>query len=241
MADMIYIETFDDGTNGWLGWDEKGAKTLEVKDSCIISRSPWWIDCNHCFPGAGFLHILFALHTNHKKIDPEPLIKVAGRNRFVDNGFPTDFTNAKITVKIKGEVDLKGSNFFLLVQGKIKNLWVNQIFSGYPVKITRDWSVQSFTLIPDKKLWTQLGSRYDRKDFYGEGPIEQLLADVNGDIIFVLFPLDVVPLDKNVDPYKGWAEKDYSIESERLPCGYVMMDEIKIEFKRRCYDTEKKG
>lgn len=232
MKNSVYIETFDNGPGGWLGWDKNGAKALEIRKSCAISRSPWWIDCNHCYPGAGFLHILFALHTSHKHINPEPLLMVAGRNKFVDGEFPTDFTNAKMTVKIKGALELKGSNLFLLVQGKMKNIWVNQIFTGYPIKVTNEWSQQSFTLIPDQKLWTQLGSRYDRKNFYGEGPIEQLLTDVNGDIIFVLFPLDVVPLDKNVDPYKGWAERDYPVDRTKLPIGYVMIDEVKIEFNQ---------
>lgn len=232
MEKLVYIETFDNGPGGWIGWDKNGAIPLEIKDSCVISKGPWWIDCNHCCPGAGFLHILFALHTSHSKINPEPLIKVGGPNRFVDGKFPTDFTNAKITVKIKGEVELKGSNLYLLVQGHTGKIWVNQIFSGYPLKVTKDWSVQSFTLIPDQKLWTNLGSRYDRMDFYGKCPIEQLLKNVNGDIIFVLFPLDVVPVDRSVDPYKGWAERDYEVEREQLPDGYVMMDEIKIEFER---------
>ncbi|MCM8822235.1 MAG: hypothetical protein NC831_05410 [Candidatus Omnitrophica bacterium] len=241
MEKIIYTETFDDGPGGWLGWDKNGAFRLEIKDSSIISESPWWIDCNHCFPGAGFLHILFALHTSHKNINPEPLIRVADRNRFVDGNFPTDFTGAKITLKIKGEVDLKGSNLYLLVQGNTGKIWVNQIFTGYPIKITKDWSIQSFTLIPDQKFWTQLGSREDRKNTYGEGPIEKLLANVNGDIIFVLFPLNVAPVDKNVDPYKGWAERDYEVDREKLPSGYVMLDEAEIEFNRGIYDTEKKG
>jgi len=232
MNEKVYIETFDDGTNGWLGWDKDGARPLKIENSCVISKSPWWIDCNHCYPGAGFLHILFTLHTSHEKINPEPLIKAAGRNKFVDEKFPTDFTDAEITMKIKGKVNLKGSNLFLLVQGYTGKIWVNQIFTGYPIKITNNWSQQSFTLIPDQKLWKQLGSRYDRKDFYGECPIEQLLKNVNGDIIFVLFPLNVVPLDKDVDPYKSWAEKDYVVDRELLPEGYVMLDEIEIKLKK---------
>lgn len=187
MEKRVYIETFDNGPRGWLGWGKNGGFPIEIKDSCAISRSPWWIDCNHCYPGGGFLHILFALHTRHTKISAEPLIKIAGRNPFVDQEFPTDFRNAKITVKVKGKVELKGSNLLLLVQGKVGKLWVNQVFSDYPIKITNDWSLQSFTLIPDQKLWTQLGSRYDRKDFYGSCPIQQLLKDVNGDIIFLKF------------------------------------------------------
>lgn len=169
------------------------------------------------------------------------MIRIAGKNPFVDGQVPTNFRNAKITVKLKGKIDLKSSNLYLLVQGYRGKIWVNQIFSGYPIKITNGWSRQSFTLIPDQKLWIQIGSRYDRKDFYGTCPIEQLLKNVNGDIIFVLFPLDVVPLDKGVDPYKGWAEKDYDIDRNRLPKGYLMLDEVKIEFERRFHDTKKKG
>ncbi|MGB9642384.1 MAG: hypothetical protein ACP5JO_08900 [Candidatus Ratteibacteria bacterium] len=225
-----YVETFDSDPGGWLGWDKNGAVSLEVKNSCIISRSPWWIDCNHCSPGAGFLHILFALHTNHSRIDPEPLIKVAGRNRFVDGNFPTDFTNAKITITLKGECALKGSQLLLLVQGYNGKIWINQVLSSQPIRVTEDWSTQSIVCVPDQKQWTNLGSRKDRMNFYGTGPIEELLKDINGDIILVLFPLNVVPLDPAVNPYEGWAEKDYQVDRTKLPSGYVTMDEVQIEF-----------
>ena len=51
---MQYTETFDNGPGGWYGWisNAAGPKPLEIKDSCAISRSPWWIDYNHAPPGA---------------------------------------------------------------------------------------------------------------------------------------------------------------------------------------------
>jgi len=231
----IYFENFDSGAGGWLGWNENGPLALEVRDSCIISKGPWWIDCNHCMPGAGFLHIIFALHTSHSKVNPEPLIKVAGRNRFVDGNFPTNFANAKITVKLKGEVEMKNSSLLLLVQGHNGKFWVNQVLSSQPLKVTKDFSQQSIICIPEQRYWTNLGSREDRKDFYGTGPIEELLADVNGDIIFVLFPLDVIPLEPGINPYRLWAERDYRVDRTKLPDGYIMLDEITIEFTQ---DTE---
>ena len=60
-----YIETFDDDSGGWFGWisNSQGPKPLEIRDSCAISRSPWWIDYNHAPPGAGYMHLLYMLLT----------------------------------------------------------------------------------------------------------------------------------------------------------------------------------
>jgi len=53
MQPNTYIETFDDGPGGWFGWTSNsgGPKPLEISDSAVISRSPWWIDYNHAPPG----------------------------------------------------------------------------------------------------------------------------------------------------------------------------------------------
>jgi hypothetical protein len=225
-----YVETFDHGPRGWIGWGTQGGFGVEVKEGAAISRGPWWIDCNHCNPGAGYLHLLFAFHTRHLGNTKAQLEGIAGRNPFVEGGYPTDFRNARITVRVKGEVDLKGSRMVLLAQGSLGKIWVNQVLAGQPIPITPEWSEQTIQLVPDQAQWINMGSRFDRVDRYGKGPIADLLADLNGDIIFVLFPLDVVPLEPGVDPHRGWADRDYTADRSRLPSGHVMLDEVRIEF-----------
>ena len=59
-----------------------------------------------------------------------------------------------------------------------------------------------------------------------------MLGDVNADILLVLFPLDVAPMGPlNGDPHLLRPEKDYPVWRSRLPEGYVMLDEVRIEFR----------
>ncbi len=232
-----FIEKFDRGACGWIGWDGKvGPTSVEIHDGMAISRSPWWVDCNHCKPGGGYLHILFALHTHHGPNFPKAITDAAGPNPYVKGGFPTDLTNARVTVRIKGEVNLRGAQLLFHAQGNVPTPqrprnWVNQVLLQQPIRITKDWSEQTLRLVPDQNQWLNLGSRHDRTDMYGVAPIADLLRDVNGDIIFVLFPLDVRPLKPiQGDPHILRAEGDYEPDRSRLPEGYVMMDEFRIEF-----------
>src|SRR4051812_41997460 len=99
-----YRATFDDGPGGWHGWisNAGGPKPLGLMDGCVLSRSPWWIDYNHAPPGAGYMNLLFMLLT--RGAPGEHLREVAGANRFVAGGFGTDFTNARVTLRLKGEL-----------------------------------------------------------------------------------------------------------------------------------------
>ena len=102
---------------------------------------------------------------------------------------------------------------------------------GQPFAITEDWSEQTITLDPDPEQWKCMGSRHDRTDFYGWGDISDVLRDLNDDIIFVLHPLDVVPAEPiDGDPHRLKAGEDYQVDRSRLPAGYVMLDEVRIEF-----------
>ena len=242
-----YIETFDNGPSGWLSW-ERPLKPVrpEIRNSAIISRSPWGVDANHAPPGGGYLHLLFILLTNHPPGFSGIYKEVADAcrpNRFIEGGFSRDMRNAKVHVRLKGEVNLRGSQLVLLAQGNIakdmdgkldwsKSNTVNQVLTAQPFQITPEWSDQTITLVPDQKQWTQLGGRYDSG--YQEGPIEDLLRDVNYDLIFILFPLDVRPLQPiNGDPHILCAGRDYEIDRSRLPEGYVMVDEVRIEYPER--------
>ena len=110
-----YIENFENGPGGWFAWvnNAVGPRPMELKDGCAISRSPWWIDYNHAPPGAGYLHLPFMLLTRGKAGEHQR--EVAGENRFIAGGFPTDFTNAKITLRMRGEIEARGAKLVLLV------------------------------------------------------------------------------------------------------------------------------
>lgn len=238
MKPQEYRETFDRGAGGWIGWDGRvGPTPVEIREGVAISRSPWWVDCNHAPPGAGYLHILFALHLRHGAGFSKAVLDAGGANHFVKGGFPTDLTNARVTVRIKGDVKLRGAQMVLLAQGdtskdpKKRNM-VNQVLVAQPIRVTPEWSEQTITLVPDQRQWVNLGTRHDRVGFYGTAPIGDLLRDVNADIIFVLFPLDIrpmVPVEGNMHE-KWWDGRDGKPDASRLPEGHIMLDEVRIAF-----------
>jgi hypothetical protein len=228
---MRYIESFDDGPGGWYGWisNAAGPRPLEIRDGYAISRSPWWIDYNHAPPGAGYLHLLYMLNTGGKPGEHQR--EVQGENRFTRDRYPTNFTGARMTLRLKGEVELKGAQLLLLcqaVQGGICSGW---LLTGQPFQITPDWSEQTVTAVADPAQWICLGSRHDRTDFYGQIPLETVLGDVNTNILLVLHPLNIVPMGPlDGDPHRLRPERDYPIWRSRLPEGYVLLDSVQIDF-----------
>ena len=228
---MRYVETFDDGPGGWYGWisNAAGPKPLEMRDGCAISHSPWWIDYNHAPPGAGYLHLLYMLNTRGKAGEHQR--EVAGENRFIRDGFPSDFTNARVTLRLKGELEAKGTRLVLLCQAVQDGICSGWLLTGRPFRVTPDWSEQTVTAVPDPAQWTCLGSRHDRADYYGEIALPRVLRDVNTDILLVLHPLEVAPMGPLAgDPHRLRPEKDYPVWRSRLPEGYVLLDEVRIEF-----------
>ncbi len=242
MQRRVYVETFDHGAAGWVGWSwigrnrETGPVAVEVHDSLIVSRSPWWVDPNHTSPQGGHLHILFGLHLKHYPDFPKEVLELGGTNPYVEAGFPTNLTNATLTVRLKGDVKLRGAQLLLHVQANVPTASrpvnvVNQVLIGQPLTITRDWSEQTLHLVPDQTQWRDLGSHSTRRDRFGHAPIAEVLRDVNCNIIFVLFPLDVVPRDpQRVVTEQDYAERDFEVDPTRLPEGHVMLDEVRIEF-----------
>lgn len=232
MAGRTYIETFDDGPGGWVGWDgnsAEGTLALEIKDEALVARSPWWVDYNHAPPGGGYLHLLYCLLTTCEGY--AQCRTRGGVNRFVEGGYPLNWTNAQITVRLKGEVELRGTDLYLLAQAKVRDKYINAVLSDQPLAITPDWSEQTITLVPDEDRWQCMGSHVSRMDRYGWGEAADILKDLNGDIIFVLFPLDVVPAEPvEGNPHHLRAGEDYAVDRSRLPEGYVMMGSIKIAF-----------
>ena len=228
---MEYVEGFDNGTGGWFGWisNAAGPQALEIRDSCAIARSPWWIDYNHAPPGAGYLHMLYSLLTGGKAGEHQR--EVAGENGFVKGDFPTDFRNTRIALRLKGELKARGAQMVLLCQAVQDGICSGWLLTGQPFAISSDWSEQTVTAAPDPTQWTCLGSRHDRTDFYGEIPLETVLRDVNTNILLVLHPLDVAPMGPvDGDPHHLRPQKDYPVWRSRLPEGYVLLDEIRITF-----------
>jgi hypothetical protein len=228
---MRYVEAFDDGPGGWYGWisNASGPKPLEIRDSCAVSRSPWWIDYNHAPPGAGYLHLLYMLNTGGKPGEHQR--EVEGVNRFTKGGFPRDFANSRLTLRSRGELEDKGARLVLLcqaVQGGICSGW---LLTGQPFGVTPDWSEQTATLVLDPEQWTCLGSRHDRTDSYGVLPLPVVLGDVNTDILLVLHPLEIAPMGPLAgDPHRLRPERDYPVWRSRLPEGYVLLDEVRIDY-----------
>ncbi len=234
MHPKTYIDTFDDGPGGWFGYinNQCGPKQLEASPGSVTSRSPWWIDYNHAPPGAGYLHMLFCLLTAGAGYG-EAYIEAGGLNRFIDAGFPTDFRDARLTFRLKGELETRGAELVLLVQGTIKGITSGWVLTGSPLDVTTDWSEQTVVAVSDERKWTCLGSRHNRTRTYGKLPLEQILADVNADIMLVLFPLTVDPMGPiEGDPHRLRPGRDYPVWTSRLPEGYVILDEVRIEFAR---------
>lgn len=225
-----YLETFDHGPGGWWGWlgNEKGYKPLECKDGTVTSRSPWWIDYNHAPPGAGYLHMVMCLNT--KGPFGEHIKEVAGPNGFVASGCPRNFTQANMTVRMKGELIENGAKLLLLVQAAGNDAISGWLLHGQPFHVTKDWSEQTITLVPDEKQWTCLGGRHDRTDYCVRKPLADVLRDVNVNIMLILFPLTVTPMGSIPgDPHILRPERDYPVWRSKLPEGYVTLDTVKIE------------
>lgn len=228
---MTYRETFDDGPGGWYGWisNAAGPRALEVRDSSATSRSPWWIDYNHAPPGAGYLHLLYMLNTRGKTTEHQR--EVHGENRFIAGGYPTDFRNARVTLRLRGELEAKGARLLLLCQAVRDGICSGWLLTGQPIDVRPQWREQTLVATPEPAQWTCLGARHDRGDFYGTIPLETVLADVNTDILFVLHPLTIEPMGPiQGDPHRLRPEKDYPVWRSRLPEGYVLLDEVRIEF-----------
>jgi hypothetical protein len=228
-----YIETFDAGPGGWYA-DRHAA--LPVWDGVAYCHSPWWTDANHAPPGAGYLHIVMWQYTDkrHYQVDSPYTRNLPYRcSRFAEEGWSKDLTNARLTVRLRGDGDFKGAQLVFHVQAKTDKTTANFALTGQPFRMTRQWSEQTVTLVPDPKQWTCLGARHDMQDVYGCDDIRKVLADVNLDIIFLLFPVNVVPASDNLqgqDIHRLRAGKDYPVDQEFLPKGLVMFDTIQIDY-----------
>jgi hypothetical protein len=221
-----YVETFDDGPGGWLAWERPGVNVLpEIHNGVITSRSPWGVDANHAPPGLGYLHLLAFLITRAS------LVLDQGRpNRFVDEGYSRDLKNARLTVRLRGKVEQRGAELVLLAQADIPGTRANYVLTGQPFRIAPDWSEQTVILAPDADQWACLGARHDRSHIYGCGDIGVLLHDVNVDLIFVLFPLHIVPVQPVTDVDRLRPHREYEPDHHYLPEGEILIDTVRLEY-----------
>ncbi len=232
MSSLTYRETFEDGPGGWIAWlgPNQPAPAI-VEDGALVSRSPWGIDSNHAPPGGGYLHLLFILHTAHQPNPGESYAPLLGGNRFIDKRFPRDFRNARLTLRLKGEVDLQGAELRLHCQSRVGEKAINFVLTSQSFRVTEEWSEQTVTLAPDPEQWLCLGARHDLTDVYGWGEIEDVLRDVNIDIILLLHPLRIVPLRTQVGgTHARRAEVDYPVDRSRLPTGEIRLSSVRIDF-----------
>lgn len=228
----VYQENFADGPGGWIAWlGHNRPVAAAVSDGALISRGPWGIDSNHAPPGGGYLHLLFILFTAPQP-NPGPVYgPLLADNRFIAGGYSTDLRNARLTVRVKGDIKLRGAKLVLHCQAQVGDKAINFVLTGQPFTITPDWSEQTITLTTDPDQWLCLGARHDLLDVYGWGEIEEVLRNVNIDIILLLHPLDIVPLTPEPQGiHHRRPEVDYAVDRTYLPEGYVMLDAVRLEY-----------
>jgi hypothetical protein len=228
-----YIEDFDDGPGGWFGWEDnlRGPRPLSVRDGAAWSYSPWWIDYNHAPPGAGYLHLPFILLTKGAAAAMELYTETAGRNRFIEGRYPTDFTGVEIHLRLRGELRARGAQLVLLAQASIGGITSGWALTASPFSVCPNWTEQKIVVEPVEGRWTCLGTRHDRRDFYGVLPLSEVLRDVNADIMFILFPLRVTPMGPiRGDPHLLRAGRDYPVWQSELPEGWLELDRVQIDF-----------
>ncbi len=230
-APCTYLETFDQHTGGWWGWggNHLGLQPLVRENGVVTSRSPWWIDYNHAPPGAGYIHMLYSLNLRGPFSDHHK--EIAGPNPFAEQKYPLDFTHARVSVRVRGELELKGAQLVLLVQGRVGETVSGWLLTGQPIAVGPEWSEQTIVAAPDESQWTCLKARHDRQDFYGFHPLQTILSNVNVNIMLVLFPLEIRPMGEiRGDPHLLRAGRDYPVWTSRLPEGYVQLDTVRIDF-----------
>lgn len=226
-----YVEDFDDGPGGWMRVVDNHSMpaALPIKDGVVRCQGPWWVDYNHAPPGAGYLQLLMAMAT--RGAPGEAMREVAGDNRFIAGGFPTDFTDARITVRCRGELEAAGTGFHVLLQGSIDGITSGWLLSGQPIAVNPDWTETTVTCVPEPSQWTSLGSRHDRTDTYGEKPLRDILGNVNVNIHLLRFPVKPRPMGPIAgDPHQLRAGRDYPIWPSSIAQGYVEVDRVQIDF-----------
>ncbi len=225
-----YEETFDDGCGEWYAWKPNGSLAPEVRDGVYHERSPWWVDSNHAPPaGAGYLHLLAILWTHATEV-PEH----RWPNRFVEEGYSRDLTDARLTLRVRGDAALGDARLCILAQAHLAHTTAAYVLTGQTFEVSPDWAMRSVVLKPDPSEWVCLGARADLAYIYGCGEISDVLRDVNLDLILVLFPLPVRPVAPLAEVIHGFRrEAVFDVDWPALPRGRIEIDTIRIEYPER--------
>lgn len=231
MARTPYIHDFDRGHGGWFA--DRGY-ALRIWDGIAHCYSPWFLDPNHAPPGAGYLHLVLWIYTDRQwyQSDKPWAAQLPYReSSFADQGKSRDLRNARLTVRLRGDVDLKGAHLLVHVQAKTSKTMANLALTGQPITVTENWSDQSVVLANDPKQWTCLGARRSLTDKYGCDDLDTVLSDVNYDLILILFPVQVRPAIAGVtDPDALVAGVDYPVNPSLLPKGLIQFKSIRIDY-----------
>ena len=230
-----YVEEFDESPGGWIkvvdNWHVPAR--LSVKDGAIWCYGPWWVDYNHAPPGGGIPATTHVPEHAGDQIGEVPR-EVGGTNRFVADSFPTDFTNASMKIRLRGELEQAGTNLALLIQGTQRTASARDgCLPVQPIRVQKEYTETTLKLEPDPRQWTSLGSRHDRRETYGTKPLEKVLASVNVNIYLVMFPVKPRPMGPiDGDPHILRAGRDYSnLAFEHSVQGYVAFDRVQIDFQ----------
>jgi len=234
---IVYQEDFHRNSGGWMADKFRPLVVNEGIAYCWGDPAkgpvyaPWSIDFWHAPPGGGYLFMLLWIHTH--RVPRAGYYPGYPGNRYVAEGYPTDFTNAEVTVRLRGQIELRGAQLHFWVQAQRGDVTPNYLMRE-PVPVTRDWSQYTLRLVPDDAAWRCMGGRHDRPDYAGgcRCNIADVLRDVNADILFVLFPLKIVPIKPMSEEEMhhrraGW---EYEVDPKVLPKGVIEFDWVKIAF-----------
>jgi hypothetical protein len=231
MANPVYEETFDDGPGGWVRVvdNRQPVAALPVRAGALWSWGPWWVDYNHAPPGAGYLQLLMCLKTQGPVGEHER--EVGGANRFVQGGYPLDFRGARLTVRLKGELEAAGAGVCFLVQGSHEGKVSGWLLAGEPFAVRPEFTAQTRVLRPERGPWVCLGARRGREDMYTHWPLDTILGNANVNIWLVLFPVHPRPMGPFAgDPHLLRPGRDYPYWPSSVAQGYIAVDTFRIEF-----------
>ena len=133
-------------------------------------------------------------------------------------------------MRIRGQSEWRGAHLLLLAQSRLPTTTANYVLTGQPFQVMPEWTDQTVTLSTDATRWTCLGARWDLLDDYGCADIGEVLADINVDLIFVLFPVQVVPAQPLADPHATRPHLNYELDWDALPSGMVEFDTVRIDY-----------
>lgn len=244
-ASNDYWEDFASGSAGWVA---NSRSPLPVIDGVARCEGPWVVDANHAPPGAGYLHLLMHIHTQEKHLLSKHARKTQmysnrlieeGGHSFIHGNHSRDMRDLRVRIRVRGNVKMRGARMTVLVQGQpeMSEKRANWVLTNQEFSLTEEWSDQEVRLCPEPSSWTFLGSRLDLMDFYGGfAPVSEILSNVNVSFIFVLFPLNIEPVEPVDDKHRLWAGRDYPVRPDVLPEGWVEFESVWFRYPDQSKD-----